>query len=123
MKVYLTERSKDLLKVSELPIAQNLIKTFVDDKCNYDKMAATLVTGTNNCILLKQKAEISKNCRIWDAYHTGSKDIDIWVNIYVFAPLIGFYDIGFYVTDMWDLSYNNREEIKSHMFIEEYKRV
>lgn len=123
MKVYLTEHSKDLLKVSELPVAKNLIRIFADDEGDYAKMAATLVTGTNNCILLKEKAEISKNCRIWDAYYTGSKDIDIWINIYVFAPLIGFYDIGFYVTDMWDLSYNNRKEIKSRMFIEEYKRV
>ena len=48
--------------------------------------------------------------------------LDIWLTVYAFDPFDGFYNIGVYLSDIWQLSGENADEIKSHMYIEEYTR-
>ena len=35
----------------------------------------------------------------------------------------GFYIVGFYLSDIWNLGADNREEVKSRMYIREFKEV
>jgi hypothetical protein len=123
MKVKFTKRSKEITKVSELPNVNEVIKYFKEEEEGtggwYYETAARVASGWNMEII-KGSAEIARNARAWDKYGN-SADFDVWCDVYAFNPTVGFYDIGFYVSDLWELTSDNADEIKSRMYIGEYK--
>lgn len=124
MKVKFTKRSKEVTKVSELPIVNEVIKYFKEEEEEtgdwYFKTAARVASGCGNMEILKSSAEIARNARAWNKYGD-SANFDVWCTVYAFDPMVGFYDIGFYVSDLWELTGDNADEIKSHMYVCEYK--
>ena len=123
MKVKFTKESKAVTKVSELPSVNEVIKYFKEEEEGtgdwYFETAARLAGGSSMKVL-KSSAEISRNARAWNKYG-GSDDFDVWCTVYAFDPMVGFYDIGFYASDLWELNGDNADEIKSRMYIREYK--
>lgn len=128
MKVKFTAEAKKIVTVAEVPEVKKIIAYMKENETaeslkDYAMMAAR-VASKNGCTfeILKVDAEIAKNCRAFDNYHEGSGNLDIWLTVYAFSPLNGFYNIGVYLSDIWQLSGDNTVEIKSHMYIEEYTR-
>ena len=66
--------------------------------------------------IITAKAETAKNCRIWDAYGDGSKDMDIWITATV-KVFRGFLEIGAYLSDIWQ---TGAERYTQHMYICRY---
>lgn len=123
MKVKFTKESKAITRVSELPNVNEVIKYFKEDEegtGNWYFETAARLAGGSSMKVLKSSAEIARNARAWDRYGN-SADFDVWCNVYAFDPMVGFYEIGFYISDLWELTSDNADEIKSHMYIREYK--
>lgn len=128
MKVKFTAEAKKIVTVAEVPEVKKIIAYMKENETaeslkDYAAMAARVASKNGYAFeILKAEAEIAKNCRAFDNYHEGSGNLDIWLTVYAFSPLNGFYNIGVYLSDIWQLSGDNAEEIKSHMYIEEYTR-
>lgn len=123
MKVKFTAKQKQYITVAELPIVKRIIADMKDDDNlqEYAQMAARVASRSNETFeILKADATIAKNCRIYDNYGENSGTLDIWLEAYAFNSYKGFYNIGIYLTDVWNICGENREEIRSHMYIEEY---
>ena len=125
MKVKITEDSKKVLTLADMPAARKIIKDLKEDSCleEYGQWCGNIASGSNESLeILKAEAEIAKNCRIWNYYGDDSGDIDVWINFYVFNSYAGFYSIGAYLSDIWKIgSTEANQEVKSHMYIKEYK--
>ena len=67
------------------------------------------------------RVEYAKNGRI--AYDDDRGLMDMWVTVKGLVEFSGFYIVGFYLSDIWALGGDNRDEIKSHMYIREFKEV
>lgn len=123
MKVKFTAEAKKYITVAEMPHVRRIIDEMREDDSlkDYAGMAARVASGSNDYFeILKTEAEISKNCRAHDNFHEGSGNLDIWLTIYAFNAYKGFYNIGVYLSDLWQLTGDNGEEIRSHMYIAEY---
>lgn len=66
--------------------------------------------------IITAKAETAKNCRIWDEYGDGSKDMDVWITATVKIDR-GFLEIGAYLSDIWQ---TGAERYTQHMYICRY---
>ena len=126
MKVKITSESKKWMTIAELPIARQIIAEMKDDDDAeaYVQMAARLASGIpgERFEVLKVDAEIARS-KAWNVFSDDSGNLDIYIRAYAFSSYAGFYDIGFYISSMWKLSDENRDEIKAEMFINEYKPV
>ena len=123
MKVKFTAEAKKYITVAEMPHVRRIIDEMREDDSlkDYAEMAARVASRDwNDFEILKADAEISRNCRAHDNYHEGSGNLDIWLTIYAYDPYQGFYNIGVYLSDIWQLTGDNSEEIRSHMYIAEY---
>ena len=126
MKVKFTAEAKKYITVAELPHVKKIMAYMKENESDeslkdYAQMAARVASGDwNDFEILKAEAEISKNCRAHDNFHEGSGNLDIWLTIYAFNAYKGFYNIGVYLSDLWQLTGDNGEEIRSHMYIAEY---
>ena len=125
MKVKFTAEAKKFVTVAEVPQVKKIIEEMREDDGlkGYAEMAARVASGSNESFeILKAEAEISKNRRAFDNYGEGSGTLDIWLTVYAFNTYKGFYNIGVYLSDLWQLSGDNAEEIRNHMYIEEYTK-
>ena len=123
MKVKITEDTKRIITISEMPAVRKIISELREDNYlkQYASCAARVASGRYDTFeILKAEAEIAKNARVWDAYGEGTGNLDVWVNIYAYNPYYGFYDFGVYLTDIWAISDDNKNEIKTHMYIKSY---
>ena len=75
--------------------------------------------------IFNPKAEITGNFRAKDNYFEGSKTLDVWISFIAFNSYYGCYEVGAYLTDIWQLSpdkeYN--KELFNHMYMNVYKKV
>lgn len=126
MKIKITPEMKKILTVAEMPTVRKIIADFKEcDKESFQsdiRTAVILASGENASFeILKAEAEIAKNCRAGDFFGNGeAENIDIWLTIYAYHNCYGFYDIGVYLSDLWQLGGDNKEEIKSHMYINKF---
>lgn len=126
MKVKFTAEAKKYITVAEAPHVKKIMAYMKENESDeslkdYAQIAARVASGDwNDFEILKAEAEISKNCRAHDNYHEGSGTLDIWLTIYAYNAYKGFYNIGVYLSDIWQLTGDNGEEIRSHMYIAEY---
>ena len=124
MKIVITETMKRVLTVAEMPAAKALQKQFKSETFQWEAEHAALIASqlkTNN--VLKIEAEIAKNQRIHNYYGNESEesgDLDVWLHILAYDKYFGFYDIGAYLSDIWSANGDNSEEIRSHMYIQEF---
>ncbi len=127
MQVTLTANSKKIITVAEMPKVKEIIRYFAEEEGEdikyYANMAAHVAAGTNlNGEILKTTAEIMKNCRADDSIIEGSGDLDVWLTVYTYDSYYGFYEIGCYISDLWQVTGDNNEEIRSHMYINAFTK-
>ena len=123
MNVKLTEIGKKIISVSELPEAKKIIQEMKEDSGikEYAQIAANVaVENLGKIEILKTTAEITKNQRVYNYYSENSGNIDIWITVYALNRYSGFYVIGAYLSDIWNVTGENSDEIRQRMYIEKY---
>ena len=124
MKVKFTEKQKRFITVAQLPIVKEIIADMKEDTGLKDyAMSADACASDGEATgaeILSVEAEIAKNCKAWDRYSDESEDLDIWLTVKAYHFYAGFYVIGCYLSDIWDLNGENGAEIRSHMYIRHF---
>lgn len=84
------------------------------------KMAARCI-GFQDGEILKAEAYVARNCRVYNQMSVeDSDDLDVWIDFYAFDEWSGFFEIGVYLSDIWNIAGDNKEEIASHMYVRKY---
>lgn len=140
MKIKLTEQMKRHITMAEMP-ALGVIRDSVrhdDGKIDFSdevRMTMELIAPGENFEILKLEAEFAKNCRIRNYYGytdcdgnvaegKDSFDLDVWISIYAFSSYAGFYVVGAYLSDIWQIGPREmRDELLSRMYIRHFKEV
>ncbi len=125
MKIQFTNEMKHIVTVAEMPSVRSVIESERDDEWTakeWAKMAAELVCSHSRVKVLEASAEIAKNFRVRDAYGEDSADFDVWVKFTAFAD-DSFVMGGVYLTDLWAVSADNREETIKRMYIRRFEEV
>ena len=128
MKVNLTAEMKKFITVAEMPAVKKVMQ-YEKEKDEWTvqewaKMAARLVFDDNGAKVIEATARIAKNQRVWDAFDEETRDIDVWIEFTAFSEYRSSFIIaGVYLTDLWQLTKDNADEIKSHMYIRRFEEV
>lgn len=121
MKVAITERAKDVITLAEMPVVKMMIAGLKETDLNDEAKALSHLFCCDSEVL-KASAEIAKNGRIWGYYDVGenhTKDLDVWVEV-TFKGFDRFYEVGAYLSDIWQIGGEDTETLKSKMYIQEY---
>ena len=121
MKIKFEAEQKKYITVSELPAVKRLIAEMKSENFRFEaEIAARIATGENVNEILKIEAEIAHNNRVYNRYDDESGTLDIWFTIYAFNSYSGFYTIGAYLSDLWESTGDNADELRGHMYIREF---
>jgi hypothetical protein len=118
-KIIIPEKMKNILRTSEMLCVQQMqIQAKKDGFTlkDYGKKIADAM-GENYLYSVKvfePQAEIAKNMRVMDAFADGSGNLDVWISCYIFGETICG-EFGAYITDLWNISSNNKDEIRTHI--------
>lgn len=127
MKVNLTAEMKKFITVAEMPAVKKVMEYAEEDAYSakdWAKVAARIVFDDNGAKIIEAKARIAKNQRVWDTFDEETRDIDVWIEFTAFSEYRSSFIIaGVYLTDLWQLTTDNADEIKSHMYIRQFKEV
>ena len=128
MKVNLTAEMKKFITVAEMPAVKKVMQYEKENDewtvQEWAKMAARLVFDDNGAKVIEATARIAKNQRVWDAFYEETRDIDVWIEFTAFSEYRSSFIIaGVYLTDLWQLTKDNADEIKSHMYIRRFEEV
>ena len=128
MKVNLTAEMKKFITVAEMPAVKKVMQYEKENDewivQEWAKMAARLVFDDNGAKVIEATARIAKNQRGWDAFDEETRDIDVWIEFTAFSEYRSSFIIaGVYLTDLWQLTKDNADEIKSHMYIRRFEEV
>ena len=128
MKVNLTAEMKKFITVAEMPAVKKVMQYEKENDVwtvqEWAKMAARLVFDDNGAKVIEATARIAKNQRVWDAFDEETRDIDVWIEFTAFSEYRSSFIIaGVYLTDLWQLTKDNADEIKSHMYIRRFEEV
>lgn len=128
MKVNLTAEMKKFITVAEMPAVKKVMQYEKENDewtvQEWAKMAARLVFDDNGAKVIEATARIAKNQRVWDAFDEETRDIDVWIEFTAFSEYRSSFIIaGVYLTDLWQLTKDNADEIKSHMYIRRLEEV
>lgn len=127
MKVNFTAEMRKYIAFAEMPAVKKVMRCANEDECtatDLARVAARLVFDDNAAMIIEAKARIAKNQRVWDAFDEETRHIDIWVEFTAFSEYRSSFIIaGVYLTDLWQLTTDNADEIKSHMYIRQFKEV
>lgn len=128
MKVNLTAEMKKFITVAEMPAVKKVMQYEKENDewtvQEWAKMAARLVFDDNGAKVIEATARIAKNQRVWDAFDEETRDIDVWIEFTAFSEYRrSFIIAGVYLTDLWQLTKDNADEIKSHMYIRRFEEV
>lgn len=127
MKVSITKNSKKVITLAEASIAQRIIEDLKQNDewtaKDYAVMAVRVADPKAWDIeVLKASAEIAKNARAWDSLCEDSGTLDVWIEATA-QTSNGFVIIGAYLSDIWSISTDNEDYIRSHMYIRRFKEV
>ena len=118
---------KRIVTVAEMPAVKKVMRCANEDECtatDLARVAARLVFDDNAAMIIEARARIAKNQRVWDAFDEETRDIDVWIEFTAFSEYRSSFIIaGVYLTDLWQLTTDNADEIKSHMYIRRFKEV
>lgn len=127
MKVSITKEMKKVITIADMPAVNEVIKTMQYDATTAKEAAeaaARIASGNNDVKVLEASAEIAGNCRVWNYYNYdgSSAHYDVWIN---FTAIInnGFGGIimgGAYLSDIWQATGDNDEELREHMYIRKF---
>lgn len=126
MKLTIDKEHKNIITLADIE-AVNKMKECFKEQQNLDwEIERALILASDGCSLVKaMKPEITvaKNCRVWDYYGKDTGTLDVWVVAYGFSSYKGFYEVGFYVSDIWQLGSENEEETKQRLYIRHFQEV
>lgn len=132
MKVSLTAEMKKFITVAEMPAVKKVMQ-YEKEEDSYSakvwaEITAKMLFGHSGVTVLTASAEIAKNQRIWDVFGEGTGDIDVWITFTAFDGTDFFAGnefviSGVYLSDLWNLTSDNADEIKKHMYIRRFKDV
>lgn len=125
MKIEITEASKIIITLLDLPKVTQIIDMFAerdDEKENEMLDLANFLADGHQCEIWQGTAEIAKNNRVWDAYDEGSRDLDVWIDI-TMRTSDAFFEAGAYVTDIWQIGSVDASELRNRMYIREFREV
>ena len=103
-------------------IAEDM-KEYSDKDLKVDAMAAVrLATNSNSdFVILKAEAEAARNRNVLNYFSEDSGLTDLWVTIWAFNDLEGFYTIGVYISDLWQIGPRDaNREVASRMYVRKY---
>lgn len=123
MRVMMTDDAKKIITLAEAPYARQIIEYMKEDTGlqDYARMAANVAGGNYGYEILKATAEITRNRNVWDQYGEGTGMLDVLLKIYAFSRYRGFYEIHVYLSDIWQITADNTDEIRDRMWIELYE--
>lgn len=125
MKVTLSDKSKKLVTLAEMPIVRKMIEQLATEDTSsaaeYVSMVAALPFGRYSAVkkVYDAKASISKNCRVNDYYAENSGNLDVWID-FTAQTTDGFVVGGAYLSDIWSLGAETREEVLSNMYVKKF---
>lgn len=125
MKVKLTSKVRASLYNWEILVSNVIIKNMSEDDTSAKdaaKIAAKAIAGTNSVEILRVDATMARNARIFGRYFEESGQMDVWIDFTAMTDE-GFIIGGAYLTDIWDLSDDDREEFCNHAFIRKFAEV
>lgn len=125
MKIAITADMKKVLRVADMPAVNKVINAVKEDSSTakeYAEQAARIASGNNIVKVLEADAKIAFNARAWDSIADGSGQCDVWFD---FTAIIdgGFDGIimgGAYLTDIWQATGENNEELRKRMYIRKF---
>lgn len=126
-KISFPDEYKRMFTLSDLESCKKLKESIKNDDGKIDlsweaAMAASI--GSDGHVgdgqILAARAEFAKNQRVWQYYCDDSKQMDIWIEVKAFDPCYGFYDIGIYLSDIWQYFSEVKYETMKQMFIKHY---
>ena len=130
MKIRMTDESKHIVAVSEMPAVRKMIEDFKEEDGlkDYVEMAVhALLESVWNIEVLKAQAEIAKNCRIWNRFgdeNLSSDQLDVWITGTVRYTCVpdGFAEVGAYISDLWDLTGDRQHDsaLIPHMYLRNF---
>ena len=128
MKVKITEETKKAITVAQLKKAKEIVKAFADpdnegpnETVEYFKVAVRAASGDDVVDVLKVEARIARNCRVWDAmWGEDTEDLDVWIEG-IAETWSGIYKVGAYLTDIWNISSEDKQTDK--MYIRKFVEV
>ena len=125
MKVQLTQEYKKYITVAEMPTVREIIGDMKEDSSTVEEYAEMAIQAAYDgraygIEVMKASAKISKNCRVWNAYNDHSETLDIWIEATAYVNCNEFIMIGAYLSDIWQISSDNRKEIASNMYIRRF---
>lgn len=126
MKISITEESKKYLTVEEHEIAKRIVKEFraadraadSEELQDYARQAARIAAGSVTDVL-KASASIARNNRAYNALGTDTGMLDVWFDVTA-STWDGFVIVGACLSDLWQATGENNEEIASHMYIRKF---
>lgn len=110
---------KKYMTISEVEAAKAMIREQREDEETAVGWAEYAVRealkDTNDYLerVIEAKAEINRNCRVWNAYNPDSGKLDIWIEATARTDK-GFIIIGAYLSDIWQ---SGATPYKQHMWI------
>lgn len=122
MKVKLEERYREFYTLEDLTAAKKVIAYEREDEetaPGWAEYAAREAIYDNRGFvrrIIEASARTAKNCRVWDAFGEGTRNIDIWVEALA-ETSDGFIKLGAYLTDIWQ---TGAERYTDKMYIERY---
>ena len=127
MKVNFTAEMRKYIAFAEMPAVKKVMEYAKEEAYSakdWAKVATRIVFDDNGAKVIEATARIAKNQRVWDAFDEETRHIDIWVEFTAFSEYRSSFIIaGVYLTDLWNLTSDNAAEIKSRMYIRQFKEV
>ena len=125
MKIQITKEAKNYLTLKDLAAVKAIRDDFAENKEDFSfeiELALSIASGVNLSAesVLKATAEAALNDRIYNYYNEESGHVDIWLRIKAYDSFYGFYDVNCYLSDIWQAGAENKDEIKSHMYIRHF---
>ena len=125
MKITITEQMKNVLTIAEHPAARQMIKEYRGQDLSFEiELAAEIGAGLGWAPeILRAEAEIIRNARTeYDQFGEGTGHLDIELHILAYDRYNAFFDISACLSDIWQASSDNREEIRARMYVLKYTR-
>ena len=131
MNVRLLKEDKKYITLDQAPIVREIIADMKEDENTAADWAKYAIAAPYNhreysVEVLKASAKIAKNNRAWNALNEHSGDLDVWINATAYINCADGYEfiiIGVYLSDIWQITYENAPEIASHMYIRKFKEM
>lgn len=118
-----TKESKRWMTVEQSEQIPALLESLKNDNGKIDlsfelEMLKNFFKGDK---IFETSAEIAGNSRIWNYYAESTMNLDVWINATIKA-WGAIYEVGCYLSDLWSYA-GDEDDIKSHMYIQTYKRI